>query len=876
MSDIDGDAAVLPTTEEPAEIYPFIPLKNVVVFPRVPIKLVIGSRSLVALEEAQQHHQNRLVVVAQRERDLSQPQEAEQTTNTYLNELYTIGTLIEITNTQKQPGDNNSTEISVEGICRVRVETWIPPASHPNRIQTVKVRRLEERGAVTTPTVESLMRHNVELFGKLARLNSRVSNEFVEQAGTIRKSGHLADYITAQTPKLVQERIVPEKQAILEELDQEERLEKVSTALINEIEMLELDERIRSKVRLQIDKNQREFWLREQLKAIHDELGGELGNETAEFRKKLEDKKLTADITDKMLKEVSRLERMSSSSPESNVVRSYLEWVLALPWNDLSHDNLDVNNAEQILNADHYGLDKIKTRILEFLAVRNLSVQAEKKMHGPILCFAGPPGVGKTSLGQSIARAMGREFVRISLGGVRDESEIRGHRRTYVGALPGRIVAALRQTGTRNPVILLDEVDKMSSDFKGDPSSALLEVLDPEQNHSFIDHYLDLSFDLSEVLFITTANTLSNIPRPLLDRMEVIDLGGYTEDEKVQIARRYLLPKQIEAHALKADQLEVSTVLLRAIIRFYTREAGVRNLERRIGTICRKAARIVVEGKSQRIKLTVHLMEEFLGVKIYSEDPEIGPSQIGVALGLAYTSHGGETLPVEVVTMPGRGVMTLTGRAGEVMQESAKAALSYARSRSRELGIDVIELEKLDLHIHLPEGAVPKDGPSAGITIATALISAISKRRIRSDTAMTGEITLRGRVLAIGGLKEKSMAAHRAGIRRIIAPAENKRDLKELPKNVVKDITWFWAETMDDVLREILVEQDVPEALVAAMPLSDIGPATLSLVVVEPLSDIGPATISSDETLPISIEPFISPIVEIPAVAVQVAKPKNR
>jgi ATP-dependent Lon protease len=849
MSELDGDAAVMPSSEEETSTYPFIPLKNVVVFPKVPIKLVIGSRSLVALEEAQQHHKNRIVVVAQREREATTTestaspnpsQSGQGTNNNYFNELYTIGTLVEVTNIQKQAGESNSTEISVEGVCRVRVEAWNSPATHPNRVQTVTVRELEERGAVLTPAVESLMRHNVELFGKLSRLNSRITNEILEQATAIRKPGHLADYITAQMPKLVTDRIVPEKQALLEELDQEERLERVSTALVNEIEMLELDERIRSKVRQQIDKNQREFWLREQLKAIHDELGGELGNESAEFRKKLEDKHLPEDINEKMLKEISRLERMSSSSPESNVVRTYLDWVLALPWNDLSQDNLDVGNAANILNADHYGLEKIKDRILEFLAVRNLSMQAEKKMSGPILCFAGPPGVGKTSLGQSIARAMNRKFVRISLGGVRDESEIRGHRRTYVGALPGRIMAALRQAGTRNPIILLDEVDKMSSDFKGDPSSALLEVLDPEQNHNFIDHYIDLSFDLSEVMFITTANNLHSIPRPLLDRMEVIDLSGYTEDEKVQIARRYLLPKQVEAHALQPKQIEISDKMLHAIVRSYTREAGVRNLERRISTICRKAARLVVEGKSQRIRLTPHLMEEFLGVKPYSDDPEIGPSLVGVAMGLAYTVHGGEVMPVEVVTMPGRGSMMLTGRAGEVMQESAKAALSYARSRNRELGIDIAELEKLDLHIHLPEGAVPKDGPSAGITMATAIISAISKRRIRSDTAMTGEITLRGRVLAIGGLKEKSMAAHRAGIRRIIAPAENKRDLKELPKNIVKDIEWHWVESMDDVIREILVQQDIPEALINAEAATPVADDTTSQVE-EPLPEAAQA-----------------------------------
>lgn len=866
MSELDGGAASQTQFNGEGSIYPFIPLKNVIVFPRVPIKLVIGSRSLVALEEAQQHYKSRIVVVAQRERDPykeandgSSVASTQSSTANVPSELYTIGTLVEVTNVTRPNGDSGSTEISVEGICRVRVEAWLSPNTHPNRVQMVKVHELEERGTVVTDAIESLMRHNVELFTRLSRLNNRVSSEVIEQAATIRKPGYLADYIAAQMPKLVTERIVPEKQAVLEELDQSERLEKVSTALINEIEMLELDDRIRSKVRQQIDKNQREFWLREQLKAIHDELGGELGNESEEFRKKLDEKSLPSDIHEKMLKEINRLERMSSSSPESNVVRTYLEWVLALPWNELTEDNLDVAHAADVLDEDHYGLDKIKDRIIEFLAVRRLTVMAEKKMRGPILCFAGPPGVGKTSLGQSIARAMNRKFVRISLGGVRDESEIRGHRRTYVGALPGRIMAALRQAGTRNPVILLDEIDKMSSDYKGDPSAAMLEVLDPEQNFNFVDHYIDLPFDLSEVMFITTANNLYNIPRPLLDRMEVIDLSGYTEDEKVQIARRYLLPKQIEAHALQPNQVEISDKMLRAIIRFYTREAGVRNLERRIGTICRKAARLIVEGKTQRVRLTSHQMEDFLGVKVFAEEPELGPSQVGVAMGLAYTAHGGEVMPVEVVTMPGRGSMTLTGRAGEVMQESAKAALSYARSRSRELGIDINDLEKQDLHIHLPEGAVPKDGPSAGITMATALISALSRRRIRSDTAMTGEITLRGRVLAIGGLKEKSMAAHRAGIKRIIAPAENKRDLKELPKNVVKELEWIFVETMDEVVREILVQEDVPVAMASTEVEAATAPET-------------PSAKESNTTEVVIVES--EPTMDSPAVSPQIARTK--
>ena len=829
ISNESGQANVRAEDEPEIKIYPFIPLKNVVVFPKVPIKLLIGSRSLLALEEAQQHYGSRIVVAAQRERDPNAGETSPTTDSqsTYLNEIYSVGTLVEVTAVQRpQEGSGtNSTEISVEGICRVRVEAFLPLSSNPNRVPTVEVRELQERGTVVTPQVEALMHHTIELYNQLAGANNRVTAESVEQINNIRRPGHLADYIAAHMPKISPEKAIPEKQATLEELDQQERLEKISVAVAGEIDMLELDSRIRNRVRQQIDKNQREFYLREQLKAIYDELGGELGNESAELRKRIEDKQLPREIQEKMLKEVSRLERMSSASPESNVVRTYLDWVLSMPWNEATPDNLDVPHAAEVLDADHYGLDRVKDRILEFMAVRQLTSQAERRMKGPILCLAGPPGVGKTSLGQSIARAMGRKFVRISLGGVRDESEIRGHRRTYVGALPGRLIGALKQAGTRNPVILLDEIDKMSSDFRGDPSSALLEVLDPEQNNNFVDHYIDLPFDLSEVMFITTANYLQNIPRPLLDRMEVIDIGGYTEDEKVQIARRYLLPKQIEAHALASGYLEVSDKILRTIVRAYTREAGVRNLERKIATVCRKAARLYVEGKAKKLRLSAAHLEEFLGVSHHQEEQQNGLNQIGVAMGLAYTDHGGEVMPVEVATMPGRGNLTITGRLGEVMQESAKAAMSYARSRSKQLGITTEAMEKNDLHIHLPEGAVPKDGPSAGITMATALISALSGRRIRGDTAMTGEITLRGRVLAIGGLKEKSMAAHRAGIKRIIAPAENKRDLKEIPKNVVKELEWVWVENMDEVVREILVAEDVPPSMADTAAKAEVMPA---------------------------------------------------
>ncbi|MCL5961897.1 MAG: endopeptidase La, partial [Chloroflexi bacterium] len=591
-------------------------------------------------------------------------------------------------------------------------------------------------------------------------------------------------------------------------LNHHQRLDKVGAYLSNEIEILEMEQRIRSRVRQQMDRNQREYYLKEQLKAIHDELGGEHGNEISELREKIDSKGLPEDVATRMRKEVNRLERMTSTSPESAVIRNYVDWILSLPWQEHTADCLDIDVAERILNEDHFGLEKVKERIIEFLAVRQLTAEASTKMKGPILCLIGPPGVGKTSLGQSVARAMGRKFVRISLGGVRDEAEVRGHRRTYVGALPGRIIQAVKNAGTRNPVILLDEIDKMTSDFRGDPSAALLEVLDPEQNYMFTDHYLEVPYDLSEVMFITTGNVLYNVPRPLQDRMEVIEIGGYTEEEKVQIARRHLLPKQVVAHGLKPHYIEISDRVLRLILRYYTREAGVRNLERRLAAICRKAARRFVQARGTRVRITPHSLEEYLGPRRYPYETSFGAGQIGVAIGLAWTEHGGELLPVEVATMPGKGGLTITGRLGDVMQESAKAALSYARSRSEQLQIDRDFQETVDLHIHLPEGAIPKDGPSAGITIATALISALTKRPVRSDVAMTGEITLRGRVLPIGGLKEKAMAAHRAGIKRIVAPQENERDVVEIPRNVRREMEFIWVEEMDQVINEAFALQE--------------------------------------------------------------------
>ncbi len=789
--------------------FPLLPLKNVVVFPRTLVTLTVGrARSIRALEEAS-GRDRRLIVATQRAGQADEP-EAE--------DIYEIGTLVEIAQVQRQADGN--LQVNVEGLRRVRVAGY--GQSDPFFI--VQVGDVAEQLG-SGPVVEALMRHLVELFSRYAAMNSKVPAEAVETVRAVRHPGYLADLLAAH--------VVPdahERQAILEQMDQIERLEHVGAVLTGELDVLELDQRIRNKVRSQIDKNQREFYLREQLKAIHDELSGEGGNELTELREKLEAKGLPDEAAAKVRKEINRLERMPSASPEGTVIRNYIDWILALPWTERTTDVLDTAVAERVLNEDHYGLDKIKERILEFLAVRQLTQAAlaggaagdppgdsdasgkgpnpaspaERKrrlLKGPLLCFVGPPGVGKTSLGQSIADSMGRHFVRIALGGVHDEAEIRGHRRTYVGAMPGRIIQGMKTAGTRNPLILLDEIDKLASDYRGDPASALLEVLDPEQNWNFNDHYLDLPYDLSEVLFITTANNLHAIPRPLRDRMEIIELSGYTEDEKAQIARRYLLPRQLQAHGLTPGAIEIPEKILRLIIRTHTREAGVRDLERKLAAICRKAARRVVLGRTTRVRVTPHNLEEFLGPgRLAGELESLGLAQIGVALGLAWTEHGGELLPVEVATMPGHGSLTITGRLGDVMQESARAALSYARSRAGALHIDPDFQEKTDLHIHLPEGSIAKDGPSAGITMAAALVSALTRRPLRHDTAMTGEITLRGRVLPIGGLKEKVLAAHRAGMKRIIAPADNRRDLLELPRNVRRELEFLWVENMDQVL----------------------------------------------------------------------------
>jgi ATP-dependent Lon protease len=586
-------------------------------------------------------------------------------------------------------------------------------------------------------------------------------------------------------------------------MDVVKRLNYVCEILAKEMKVLELERKINIRVRKQMEKTQKEYYLREQMKAIQKELGDkdERMTEIEEFRDRIAKADLPEEAHEKITKELERMEKMPSSAAEAVVVRNYLDWALSLPWSVETKDRLDLDMAEKILDEDHYGLEKPKERILEYLAIRKLA----KKMKGPILCLVGPPGVGKTSLGKSVARSLGRKFVRMSLGGVRDEAEIRGHRRTYVGSMPGRVLNSIKQAGSRNPVFLLDEIDKMTTDFRGDPASALLEVLDPEQNNTFSDHYLEIPFDLSKVMFITTANSAYNIPRPLLDRMEVIEISGYTEEDKLNIALGYLVPKQIKEHGLKNNNIAFSEPALRLIIREYTREAGVRSLERQVASICRKVARQVVKDKKFTLNITVSNVPKYLGTPKYRYGTAEKQSQVGVTTGLAWTETGGDILSIEVALTRGKGKLTLTGKLGDVMKESAQAGLTYVRSKAQDLGISNEVLEENDIHIHVPEGAIPKDGPSAGITMATSLASAMSGRKVRNDVAMTGEITLRGNVLPIGGLKEKALAAHRAGIDTIIAPRENEKDLEEIPANVKKKMKFILVSHMDEVLNEALV-----------------------------------------------------------------------
>ncbi|NPV29307.1 MAG: endopeptidase La [Firmicutes bacterium] len=768
--------------EETERVLPLLPLRGILVFPYMVVHLDVGrERSVNAIDEAMLHDRE-IFLVTQKEAQTDEPRESD---------IYQVGTIAEIKQLLKLPG--GTFRVLVEGLTRGRIKKYF--SMEP--FIKVLVEEYHE-SSEKTPEIEALMRTVVGQFEQYVKMGKKIPPETAISIVSVDDPGRLADIIASHVSLKV-----GDKQAILEAIDVKERLEKLSEILSREMEILDLERRINLRVKKQMEKTQKEYYLREQMRAIQKELGekDERTAEVEELRERIAQARFPKEVEEKALKEVERLEKMPPMVAEAVVVRNYLDWLLALPWYKETRDRLDLDGAERILEEDHYGLEKPKERILEYLAIRKLAT----KMRGPILCFVGPPGVGKTSLAKSIARALGRKFVRISLGGVRDEAEIRGHRRTYVGALPGRIIQGMKQAGTKNPVFLLDEVDKMSADFRGDPSAALLEVLDAEQNHSFSDHYIEVPFDLSKVMFITTANVEYNIPRPLLDRMEVIRISGYTEEEKVKIAERHLIPKQLKEHGLKPHHLQISENALRGIIREYTREAGVRNLEREIAAICRKTAREVVKNKNYRVKVSASNLASFLGIPRYHYGTIEKENEVGVATGLAWTEVGGEVLSVEVSILKGKGNITLTGKMGDVMKESAQAALSYVRSRAQELGIPEDFHEKFDIHVHIPEGAIPKDGPSAGITMATALASALSGRRTSGEVAMTGEITLRGRVLPVGGIKDKVLAAHRAGIKKIILPAENKKDLEEIPPNIKRRLNFVLVRNMDEVLQEALL-----------------------------------------------------------------------
>ncbi|HHW07516.1 MAG TPA: endopeptidase La [Clostridia bacterium] len=764
---------------------PLLPLRGLLVFPNMVIHLDVGrDRSVNAIDEAM-NSDREILLVMQKDAQVDVPD---------LDDVYQIGTVAEIKQLLKLPG--GTIRVLVEGLTRARITRLL----ETDPVMRVEV-EIPGETYEKTLEIEALVRNLRELFEQYVKVSKKIPPETVMAVVAIEEPGRLADVIASH---LILK--LSDKQEILEAIDIKERLEKLLQILTNEMEILELERRISARVRRQMEKTQKEYYLREQLKAIQKELGekDEKAAEVDELREKIEKAKLPKAVEEKALKELERLEKMPPMVAEATVVRNYLDWLLSVPWSKETRDRLDIHAAEKILDEDHYGLQDVKDRILEYLAIRQLA----PKIRGPILCFVGPPGVGKTSLGKSIARCLGRKFVRMSLGGVRDEAEIRGHRRTYVGAMPGRIIQGLKNAGTRNPVFLLDEIDKLGSDFRGDPSSALLEVLDPEQNNSFSDHYLEVPYDLSKVLFITTANVTHTIPRPLLDRMEVIQISGYTEEEKLEIAKRHLLKKQMQEHGLKDDMLTVSDNALRKIIREYTREAGVRNLERQIATVCRKTARDIVAKKVTAGKITSKNLDTYLGMPRYRKRQAEKHNEVGVATGLAVTEFGGDVLAVEATLLNGKGKVTLTGQLGDVMKESAYAGLSYLRSRSEELNIPEDFHETMDIHIHVPEGAIPKDGPSAGITMATALASALTNRPVRKDVAMTGEITLRGRVLAIGGVKEKVLAAHRVGIQHIILPRENEKDLEEIPAEIRRKLKFHLVEHLDEVLEQALVREE--------------------------------------------------------------------
>jgi ATP-dependent Lon protease len=762
------------------ENLPVLPVRDIVVFPYMILPLFVGREMSIKAIEHSLSSNKMVFLVTQKDLDVENPTP---------DDLYSVGTAGVIMRMLKLP--DGRVKILIRGLSKARALSY----SQTEPFFKANIEKIgEEKAETLTIEEEAMIRTVKEQIDKTVSLGKTLLPDVMGVIEGIEEPGRLADLIASNIGLKTEQ-----AQEILEIMDPVQRLKRVSEILGREIELLTVQQKIQSEARGEIDKTQREYFLREQLKAIQKELGDidERAEEIKEFRKKVEDAKMPEKVLKEAEKQLKRLEKMHPDSAESATVRTYLDWLVELPWSKSTTDNLDIKAAEKVLNEDHYDLEKVKERILEYLSVRKL----KEKMKGPILCFIGPPGVGKTSLGRSIARALGREFARMSLGGMRDEAEIRGHRRTYVGALPGRIIQGIKTAGTNNPVFMLDEIDKIGMDFRGDPSSALLEVLDPEQNFAFVDHYLAVPFDLTKVMFITTGNLVDTIPSPLRDRMEIIYLSGYTTEEKLGIAKNYLIPKQLDAHGLSSKILKITDSGLRSIISQYTREAGVRNLEREIANVCRKVARKIAEGKEKMFVINLQNIHRYLGVPKYLPEEEMEKDEVGVSTGLAWTETGGDIIYVEATPMKGKGHLTLTGQLGDVMKESAQAALSYVRSRANTLGIQDDIFARTDLHIHVPAGAIPKDGPSAGITMATAIASALTGKAVSKNIAMTGEVTLRGRVLPVGGLKEKTLAAKRMGIKTVVIPKRNRKDLEDIPKYIKKDMEFIFAETMDDVLK---------------------------------------------------------------------------
>ncbi|WP_035172044.1 endopeptidase La [Caldanaerobius polysaccharolyticus] len=760
---------------------PLIPLRGLTVYPYMIVHFDVGrKKSILAIEEAMANDQV-VFLVTQKNSEEEEPS---------IEDLYKIGTSAKVKQLLKLPG--GVVRVLVEGISRGEILS----VQQDEPFVSVNIKEHVDQPIEESKEIIALMRNVANAFEEYIGYMNNISPEVLLSVVSIKEPGRLADVIASHISLTTEQ-----KQEILESLDVKERLEKLYGMLLNELDIMEIEKEIAAKVRKKIDKVQKDYYLREQLNAIREELGesDDAQQEIDEYRDRIEKAGLPDEAREKALKELDRLAKMAPGSPEGSVIRTYLDWILDLPWHSFTEDKLDIKEARRILNEDHYGLEKVKERILEYLAVRKL----KEDVKGPILCLVGPPGVGKTSLGKSIARAMGRKFVRMSLGGLRDEAEIRGHRRTYIGAMPGRIISSLKYVHSANPVFLLDEIDKMSSDFRGDPASAMLEVLDPEQNVSFRDHYMDIPFDLSKVFFITTANTTDTIPRPLLDRMEIIYISGYTDEEKLNIAKKYLWPKQLKEHGIQKS-IAISDKAIKKIIEEYTREAGVRNLERNLGSLVRKIASRIAENKDFNVTVSARIVESYLGKPVYRREKAVEKNEVGVVTGLAWTPMGGEILSVEALKVPGSGKLVLTGQLGDVMKESAQAGLTYIRSKAKELGIDDDFYKNYDIHVHVPEGAIPKDGPSAGITMAAAMVSALTGRPALSDVAMTGEITLVGKVLPIGGVKEKVLAAYRAGIKKVILPEDNRRDVSDIPQSIRRKIGFVFVNNLDQVLDNVL------------------------------------------------------------------------